>query len=96
MNSYITKERYRLDKLKESYVLKNPKILYEDKKKKLLNIIDKLELVNPLGVLKRGYAVAYANDKVLSSVKNIKQGSNVSIRLQDGLINASVDSVKEI
>ena len=95
MTGYITKERYRLDKLKESYILKNPRLLYDDKKKHLLNIMDKLELVNPLGVLKRGYAVAYMEDRVLNTVSKVKCGDNISVRLQDGLISATVDSVKE-
>ena len=72
MNLYITKEKHRLDKIKESYVLKNPRLLYENKIKSLANIIDKLELVNPLGVLKRGYTVTYIDDKVLTSAKKVK------------------------
>ena len=95
MTGYITKERYRLDKLRESYILKNPRLLYDDKKKHLLNIMDKLELVNPLGVLKRGYAVAYMEDRVLNTVSKVKSGDSISVRLQDGLISATVDSVKE-
>jgi len=96
MNLYITKEKHRLDKIKEFYILKNPKLLYEERKNKLINIIDKLELVNPLGILKRGYAVTYINDCVVTSIMNIKKSDSVSIRLQDGIIEASVDAVKEI
>lgn len=95
MNLYITKEYHRLDKLKESYVLKNPKLLYDDKKVKLGNIIDKLELVNPLGVLKRGYAVTYIDGKVVSSVKGIK-GNNLTVRLQDGIIEGTIEKIEEI
>lgn len=95
MNLYITKEYHRLDKLKESYVLKNPKLLYDDKKVKLGNIIDKLELVNPLGVLKRGYAVTYIAGKVVSSVKGIK-GNNLTVRLQDGIIEGTIEKIEEI
>lgn len=96
MNLYITKEHHRLDKIKESYVLKNPKLLYEDKKHKFANIIEKLELVNPLGVLKRGYAVTYINSKVVSSVKSIKKDANITIRLRDGTMTATVNKIEEI
>ena len=96
MHLYITKEQHRLDKIKESYVLKNPKLLYDDKKNKILNIIDKLELVNPLGVLKRGYAVTYINEKVTSSIKNVKDGDKLAIRLQDGIIKGIATKVEEI
>lgn len=96
MNLYITKEHHRLDKLKESYVLKNPKLLYEDKKNKFANIIDKLELVNPLNVLKRGYSVTYFNGNVVSSIKEIKSKDNITVRLQDGIIEGSITKIEEI
>ena len=96
MNIYITKENHRLDKIKHAYILKNPKILYENKKNKLSNLIDKLELINPLGILKRGYAVAYKNGKVLSSIKGLKSQEQFAIRLQDGIIETVVKNIKEI
>ena len=96
MNIYITKENHRLDKIKESYVIKNPKLLYEDKKSNLVNIIDKLELVNPLNVLKRGYTVTYVDDKVVSSINQVKKNNNISVRFKDGVVNCVVDDIKEI
>ena len=96
MNIYITKENHRLDKIKHAYILKNPKILYENKKNKLSNLIDKLELINPLGILKRGYAVAYKDGKVLSSIKGLKSQEQFAIRLQDGIIETVVKNIKEI
>lgn len=96
MNRYITKEQHRLDKLKESYVFKNSKLLYDDKKNMLVNIIDKLELINPLGVLRRGYAVTYVNGSVASSVKKVNLGDNLLIRLQDGIIEGIAEKIEEI
>ena len=40
---------------------------------KLNNLIEKLELINPLGVLKRGYTLTYQDDKVINSISNINQ-----------------------
>ena len=96
MNLYITKEKHRLDKIKESYVLKNPRLLYENKIKSLANIIDKLELVNPLGVLKRGYTVTYIDDKVLTSAKKVKKEDKLSISFHDGIIDVVAKEIKEI
>ena len=44
IKNIIEKNKLRLTKLKESYVLKNPLSLYEIKEQKLDNIIDKLNI----------------------------------------------------
>ena len=41
------------------------------------NLIEKLELINPLGVLKRGYVLAYQDTKVVKSVKDVSNSSNL-------------------
>ena len=63
-------------------------------KKEYLNLIDKLELLNPLNTLKRGYSITYYNDKTLTSVKKVKVNDKVSIRLSDGSIKATINEVK--
>ena len=104
-----------LDSLKNSYILKNPILLYENKKQKLdlmlekinknlylkldnnkkdlTNIIDKLELLNPLNILKRGFSLTYKEDKIIKSVKNIKEKDNLKIKLSDGNILVNVKEI---
>ena len=84
-----------LDKLKKSYVLKSPQLLYKDKMIEVKNIIDKLELLNPLNILGRGYSITYLDDKALKSVCDVKKENVLSIRLSDGLIKSKVIDVKE-
>ena len=50
----VDKMKNELEKIKKSYVLTNPKLLYKDNVVCLKNIIDKLELLNPLNILSRG------------------------------------------
>ena len=59
---------------------------------KVTSIISKL---NPLEILKSGYALIEKDDKKLSSVKNLKQNDNISIRLADGKVDAVVRLVEE-
>ena len=59
------------------------------------NDIDKLELINPLGVLKRGYSLTYIDNKVLKNIKDVKVNDNLTIKLHDGEINTTVTDVKE-
>jgi len=104
-----------LDSLKNSYILKNPLVLYENKKQKLdllneklnnivtlkidnnktkiENMIDKLNLVNPLNILKRGYALTYKNDKIIKQVSEIKKEDELTIKLSDGNIKVNVKEV---
>ena len=84
-----------LDKLKKSYVLKSPQLLYKDKMIEVKNIIDKLELLNPLNILGRGYSITYLDDKALKNVSDVKKDDVLSIRLSNGLIKSKVIDVKE-
>lgn len=46
----------------------------------------KLDALSPLKVLSRGYAIAYKGDQVIKSVKDVRAGDRVSVRLQDGSV----------
>jgi len=87
--------KHKLEILKNNYILNNPNMLYKDKINKLGTLIEKLELINALGVLKRGYSLTYVDNKVVSNISYIKVNSNILVKLQDGEISASVVDVKE-
>ena len=79
-----------LDKCKKSMdkaVLNN----FSAKKELFKHSVERLELLSPLGTLKRGYSIAFSeNGKLISSVKSIKQGEKISVRVTDGEIYATV------
>lgn len=56
------------------------------------NIISKL---NPLEILKNGYAFVETNDKKLVSVADCKEGEIIKVSLYDGEITADVKDVKK-
>ena len=87
--------KHKFEILKNNYILNNPNLLYKDKLIKLDNLIEKLELINPLGVLKRGYSLTYIDNKVVSDIKEVKKGNNLLIKLHNGEINTTVIDVKE-
>ena len=128
----INKER--LNKLLNSYILKNPLSMYEVKEQKFdglyerifaaykniltnnrnkleiidnklinstnnlitkekhryVNLLSKLEVLNPLLTIKRGYAVTRKNNKVVSSVKDLNKDDIIDIELSDGKKEAKV------
>ncbi|MGE5447265.1 MAG: exodeoxyribonuclease VII large subunit [Bacteroidales bacterium] len=64
-------------------------------KKSLGSIQDKLRLVDPLNILKRGYSLTLVNGKVLKSVKNVRQGDLLETQLRDGKVISIVDKKEE-
>ena len=91
----VDKMKNELEKIKKSYVLTNPKLLYKDNVVCLKNIIDKLELLNPLNILSRGYSITYMNDKALKSVKEVKKDYILKVKLYDGMLEAKVSKIEE-
>ena len=87
--------KHKFEILKNNYILNNPNLLYKDKVINLDNLIEKLELINPLGVLKRGYSLTYIDNKVLKNIKDVKNNDKLTIKLHDGEINTTVIDVKE-
>lgn len=107
--------RLVLDTFKNSFILKNPMIMYENKKQnldilndkinniinnkidritvKLSNMIEKIELLNPLNVLKRGYSVVYKGEQVVSSSSIIKANDELKLKLYKGIIEVVVKEV---
>ena len=62
---------------------------------KFSNLINKLELLNPLSVLSKGYSVTYKDDKVIKDASKLKKNDSVTIRLYNGLFEAKVEEIKK-
>ena len=69
--------------------------IIDNNKNKLNTIITKIELMNPLNILKRGYSITYLNDKVISDDDKISKDDIVNIKTNKREIKASVIEVKE-
>ena len=68
----------------------------EQKKQQFIRLTSKLDAMSPLKVLTRGYSIAMTGDEqVLTSVKQVSPGDEVKLSLQDGVITANVNEVKE-
>lgn len=61
-----------------------------DKENKLIAAKGKLDGLNPLNVLNRGYAIAEKDEKIITSSKQLKNGDDFTVILSDGKINAKV------
>lgn len=68
--------------------------LLKDRQKDLKLKRSMVETLNPESALKRGYAMVRAGGKVVHSVQELKLGSALDLRLQDGNVKATVDGVE--
>ena len=93
MTKVIDDVKIRLFKSVNSYVLTNPEILYKYKSQNLEHLINKLEVLNPINTIKRGYAIVKKENKVISSVKKLKKDDIIDIDIKNGVINAKVVEV---
>lgn len=57
--------------------------------------INKLEALNPLLIIKRGYSVVKKDDKATTSIEKLKKGDTINIELMDGVVDALVSGVKK-
>lgn len=62
-------------------------------KEQYVKLISKLDALSPLKTLSRGYSIVEENGKTISSVKNLKIGDNIDIKLSDGNAKAKVMEV---
>ncbi len=67
----------------------------ELKRINLDNIIDKIRMINPLDVLKRGYTLTTKDNIIIKSINNIIKNDLISIKFYNGTANVLVKEVWE-
>jgi exodeoxyribonuclease VII large subunit len=63
-------------------------------KKNLTSIQEKLRLVDPQNILKRGYSLTMINGKIVKSVKNLTVGDRIETNLSDGAVESLVKKIR--
>ena len=86
----ITKQEHRFTIIKNSKILKDPTLIIKKKEDRLQKDLGKLEILNPIYTLKRGFTRTYHDGKIVSSVKDIKKDDELEIEFKDGKINTKV------
>jgi len=62
--------------------------------KKNINLIqEKLRLIDPQNILKRGYSLTLMNGKILKSAQLVKEGDRLETQLRDGKIESTVEKI---
>lgn len=92
----VIKNKLNISKMKLSNVLskkviQKPEEIFKEKKNKFELLLNKLNVLNPMSTLARGYSITETEDgKVISSVNDVKKDENIKIKVTDGMIDAKV------
>ena len=86
----IAENKNKLMKLENRNILRNPDEILRMKREPYLRNLDKLNVLNPLLTLKRGYTLTKLEGKVVSSAKEVKSGDKLDVEFDDGVINTRV------
>lgn len=87
--SIVVNKRIRFDNIVNTLNMNILRVL-ENKKNMFEKNITRLELLNPLKILSRGYSVTKKDDKMVKSKKDLKKGDNIEIIFSDGSRNAVI------
>ena len=64
--------------------------IYNEKANQITTLSSKLETLNTLSILSRGYSIAEKDGKVISSKTDLKLNDEFTLKLSDGKITAKV------
>lgn len=81
----------KLENLKNNYTLMNPDSFLVNYNNSYELCLNKLNLLNPLSILSKGYSIVKKNNKVINNIKDIKLKDTISIKLYKGKIDATVE-----
>lgn len=90
----LTDNKNRLNTLDKEVKTDMTKVL-DKKTNRYLNILSKLETLNPILTIKRGYTITKHNDKSINSVKDINKKDYIKTEVCDGIITSQVIDMEE-
>ncbi len=67
----------------------------QKEKKNISSIQEKLRLVDPQNILRRGYSLTMINGKIIKSVQQLKKGDQLETRMSDGIIESKVEKTNQ-
>lgn len=94
IKNFLSIKENKLNQIKLSVVLQNPYNLIKDKKVKFDLLVNTLKLINPLGILEKGYSLVQMDEKIIKSSKDVKVKDVINIRLHEGKLKAEVTEIE--
>lgn len=93
-DNYIINERVYLESMKKSInaVIENR---LKINKTEVVSLADKINTLNPINLLNKGYSIVTKNSIPVDSVVTLGSGDNIAVRMSDGTVNCRVESINK-
>ena len=93
-DNYIINERVYLESMKKSInaVIENR---LKINKTEVVSLADKINTLNPINLLNKGYSIVTKNSIPVDSVVTLGSGDNIAVRMFDGTVNCRVESINK-
>lgn len=95
INNKIENESLKYNNIIAANILNNPENLFIKKYHQFEVLLNKVELLNPLKILDKGFSVVKLKDKVIKDIKDVKEKDKIEITLSKGIIKATVLETEE-
>ncbi len=88
-SSIYKDKRYNYDNLYNRLTISIDKNINNNKNRYAI-LINKLDVINPLSTIKRGYSIIRKDNIVISNINSLNKGDVLEIELRDGKVNTEV------
>lgn len=95
INKKIDGFKSNIKLLQKTPILVNPNIIYEKKSLLLNKYIEKLEILNPMSALKRGYSIIKKDNLSISKISKLHIDDIIDVEMSDGHVNAKVINIEK-
>ncbi len=99
LNSYIknliNNKKMQYKNILNKYIIQNPESIYEKKAYQFELIVNKVKLLNPLGILEKGYSVVKKDDKIINNEQMLKVNDLIDIKMFKGNVKAKVTDIEK-
>ncbi len=99
LNSYIknliNNKKMQYKNILNKYIIQNPESIYEKKAYQFELIVNKVKLLNPLGILEKGYSVVKKDDKIINNKQMLKVNDLINIKMFKGNVKAKVTDIEK-
>ena len=90
LSHIVSKKKDQFEYIMKHHCFRNPEIIFSEKKHSFATVLSKLEALNPLLTIRRGYAIVESEKGIISKVSDAKKGDEITIQVMDGTIDAIV------
>lgn len=99
-SSFVMRDPMRLFKGQQEKLVFQEKTLYNSIKSIILKsdhdykmLVNTLKLVNPLGILEKGYSLVTKEDKVIKSSKDLSLDDMIRVKFHEGYVEAEIKNI---